>query len=773
MTQMKSSECINILFHGTPADRSYLHYLKPLVGKHKCFVHTNTINTLYEIESYCRERNITAVITTSPTLLKKLSGRDNPKIDNFAGSYFSRSGIEYVIVDPLEQCVTVPYGKFMLERFTSKITAPAKWLKTPEFKWRVIKTQADFNYAHKFLSDSTLIAVDIETFKNPLSIRCIGYTGLQLADDGSLSTHSFVIPISSLGELYWMRELNSIQVPKALQNGKYDHAYLARYNAPMWGWFWDTATMMHSWYCELPKDLAALQAFFVREAAYWKDLAESSDLESYYLYNAKDTWATASVVWAWIHEAPDWAKRNYLMEFPVNFPAHLSEMTGIDRDFSRLEQSRNEIDAAIENKLKSLNTILGTENFNVNSPLQMKALLKVLGCGNMESADDKHLAKAAFKHPLNARIIDLIRGVPKSDDPELAGVRALRKIKSTYLRTDADITKQSPGGAKEFNGKVLYSLIPHGTDSGRLASRDHHFWCGLQLQNMPSGKLVKRTLKAPEGFYFGEADLEQAETRDTAYITGDAALINAVNSERDFHSINTSAFFGVPYESVYDDRLKRVINKALRNLAKRVNHGANYNMGPDVMVDTMGEKTIYEAARLLKLPRHLSAREIAAHLLEQFAKTYPVVRYDYQQWVISTVVTTHMLVGATGWTRYCFGDPRKSKPTLNSYIAHNPQSLNAMVLNKAFLRVFYDIAMHPEHSANFRLVGQIHDSIPFFYRHGHEYLCDMVKERMEIPVRIKDIKGVEREFTVPAALKVGKLNEAGELVRATYWDETE
>ena len=96
-----------------------------------------------------------------------------------------------------------------------------------------------------------------------------------------------------------------------------------------------------------------------------------------------------------------------------------------------------------------------------------------------------------------------------------------------------------------------------------------------------------------------------------------------------------------------------------------------------------------------------------------------------------------------------------------------------MVLNKAFLRVFYDIAMHPEHSKHFRLVGQIHDSIPFFYRHGHEYLCDMVKERMEIPVRIKDIKGVEREFTVPAALKVGKLNAAGELVRATYWDETE
>ena len=145
MTQMKSSECINILFHGTPADRAYLHYLKPLVGKHKCFVHTNTINTLYEIESYCRERNITAVITTSPTLLKKLSGRDNPKIDNFAGSYFSKSGIEYVIVDPLEQCVTVPYGKFMLERFTSKITPPYR-------DWETDRKSTRLNSSHEIPS---------------------------------------------------------------------------------------------------------------------------------------------------------------------------------------------------------------------------------------------------------------------------------------------------------------------------------------------------------------------------------------------------------------------------------------------------------------------------------------------------------------------------------------------------------------------------------------------------------------------------------------------
>lgn len=763
-----------LLFYGTEEDRSFLPYLKPYIGTEQCFIRTQPITTLYEIESYCSSKGINRVLTTSSTLLQKLAGRDKAvSLSDFEGSYFKRNGIEYVILNPLEQVMTVPYGKFLLERFVSKLTQPAKWLESPQFQWRIIKTQADFDFALDWLSQSIIIGTDIETFKDPLSIRCVGYTGLRMSQDGTLSTFSFVIPLTGMWELECVRRINELPIPKALQNGKYDHSYFARYGVPCDSWFWDTATMMHCWYCELPKDLGSLQAFFVRNAAYWKDLAETNDLEQYYLYNAKDTWATVLVVWAWIHQAPEWAKTNYIKEFPINFPAHLSEMTGIDRDMERLEHARKQIDAAIDRKLASLNNILGTENFNVNSPIQMKALFKTLGCSDMPSQDDKHMAKAAFRHPLNARIIDLIRGVPKSDDPELAGIRALRKIKSTYLRTDADITKTSKGGAKEFKGKILSSLIPHGTDSGRLASREHHFWCGLQLQNMPTGALVKQTLRAPNGFYFGESDLEQAETRDTAYITGDPNLIAAVNSPHDFHSLNTSAFFGVAYDSVYNDELKKVINKALRKLAKRVNHGANYNMGATVMVDTMGEKAIYEAARLLGLGRGLTAVAIAEYLLEQFARTYPVVRHDYQQWVISTVVATHMLVGATGWTRYCFSDPRKNKPALNSYIAHSPQSLNAMVLNEAYMTVFYDIAMNPTYGPHFRLVGQIHDSIPFFYREGHEYLCDMVKERMEIPVTVKDIKGVERTFTVPAALKIGKTDADGVLKRAIYWSETE
>jgi hypothetical protein len=48
------------------------------------------------------------------------------------------------------------------------------------------------------------------------------------------------------------------------------------------------------------------------------------------------------------------------------------------------------------------------------------------------------------------------------------------------------------------------------------------------VQNVPVGKIVKQTVVADEGFYLAECDLEQAETRDTAYITGDTNLLRAL-----------------------------------------------------------------------------------------------------------------------------------------------------------------------------------------------------------------------------------------------------
>jgi hypothetical protein len=807
-------------FIGTPDDKEYIPYLKGMFNGHTTYVCLEPITLLTHLEMYCARKNITQVVCSSVPLLQKFVERaGSTKIPNsiadYAGSLFSYKNLEVVFVSPLRQLFTVPYGKFLAARYISKIAARDSWAEATEFSWHVLDTASKIEAAYHDLSEAYAIATDIETFQSPLSIRCIGYCGVFRSDSGRLVTRSYVLPMDSVYNLFWMRKINDLPAQKIFQNGKYDNAYLLRYDAPVRNWLWDTQHFFHCWYSELPKDLAFLNAFFLRKVVYWKDLAETIDLYEYYKYNAMDTWATANV---WIQQllgAPDWARRNYTLEFPLVFPCLLAEMTGLKRDQNALLSARKQVDAEEEEALTSLRRMLGAPSFNPGSPVQVKTLLKLLGCGDIDSSNEKDLSKAKLRHPLNARVID-----------KVLTVRGLRKLATTYLRLDSDgevkkSTGRLEGGSKEFYGRILYNLNPHGTDTGRLASREHHFWTGLQIQNVPRGEPgepshTKTTICADDGFYLGESDLEQAESRDSAYISGDTALIAAVSSDRDFHSHNASSFFGRPYESIYDAAAGKTKDKPLRDLSKRTNHGATYNMGPDVMVDTMGLDKVWMAKKLLQLP-YIAAGAVAEHLLTVFHLTYsklrgPIhIRNDQVRMVLKLdkcehklyspgtyyasvayeVTTTrritsrayhhtetnrlvygdgeqavHAYIESGDWTRYCFGKPDSSKPDLNALVAHCPQSLNARTLNEAWLRVFYEVAL--PNPLDYRMHAQIHDSILFSYRAGREDLAHQTKQCMEIPTTVRDISGTYRIFTVPAALKIGKPGKP-----AKYWSETE
>lgn len=773
-----------IIFWGTAADKDFLPQLKPCVGGATTFLRLETVETLTQVQMYCKQKGITRVISTSISLLERLlkwDKRKKPSLASYAGSYFSipslgdpTTHIEIVFIQPLAQLVTIPYGKFLTTRLITKLTSPDKWYKTTEFNWTLLKPER-VDSAFDYLSTCFLVSVDIETFKENATIRCISYTGFAYTSDGGIESRSYVLPLDSEYNLAVMRKFNwELKAPKVFQNGKYDNAYLTRYSAPVFNYLYDTANMFHCYYSELPKDLGFLNSFCIREAIYWKDLAETNDLYEYYKYNALDTWGTGNAFLSMILEAPEYAIQNYLLEFPLTFPCHLSEMTGIARDMERLEIANAEAKKQVNALSKKLCTILGVPEFNVKSSPQMKSLLKVLGCGDLKSADEKNLKKARFRHPFNARIINLVLDIRKA-----------RTMIENYLQVGES--------AKEFHrmdgtgNRILYALNPHGTDSSRLASKEHHFWCGTNIQKIPRGPIVKQTLCADPGFYLAEADLEQAESRDTAYISGEEALIQAVEYSPDFHSANASAFFGVPFDAIYDAKIGKVLDKMLRDLAKRVNHGANYNMGWSVLIETMGEENIIRAKQLLGLPRFWSYREVAEYLLAQFHKTYPGIEKVFYAGVVKEVLSTRKLTsmavhahltqeeyarreieGINAWTRYCFGSPDKNKRHLNSLISHPPQSLNAQTLNKAYMKVFTNIAIHPKHSSNFKLCAQIHDSILFQYRIGHEYLCDMVKDLMEIPVTIRGYDKKVRTFTVPSSVKAGKNGQI-----AVYWSETE
>lgn len=740
-----------IIFHLTEEDKPYLGVLKAQVtGKCRALIDTTIPVAATEFQIKSHKNNNAAIVSTSLALLKLVFPEaDNPKISEYAGSFYKWKDTWFLFVDPLEQLVTVTYGKFVFQRYLSKILAPGNWLATPDFKWELFKPNR-LEVLFEFFESCSLIAIDIETRRDDpeRTIVCMSFTGSQFLR-GQMKLMTVVVPFDDLYNVNFARLICSNKVAKVFQNGKYDIAYLLRYNCPVVNYAFDTINLFHCWYSEMPKDLGFISGFMVREYVFHKNEGKSQDKYAFYGYNAKDTYTTLLACLAFLVELPEYAINNFLLEFPVVFPSVLMEHTGLKYDSERAQLSKARVETELETELAGLQTMVANKSFNPNSPQQTVKLWELLGSRDIKSSKPQDKDKVANRHPLNKRIVDSI-----------VNYRENSKLKSAYYKEGI-----------AWKGRCYYALNPHGTDTGRLASRESQFWCGLQIQNIPrdgeDGDVsVKECFVSDPDFYYGEADYAQAEARDTAYLSGDTNLIAAVDDvTKDFHGLNASAFFGVPYDEIVKsgpvidqegniiEWVHKTLNKALRDLSKRTNHGANYNMGPQVMLDTMGIKKVLEAKRLLRLPEKYSPLDVTTHLLIVYAKTYPVVKGDYYDSIIAMVSTNHLLVGPTGWSRYCFGSPKTNKRHLNSYVAHPSQSLNAMTLNRAVLNVFQNVWM--QNPTDFKLCAQIHDSILFQYRKTREDLVWKVRDQMIIPTPVRDTFGITRILTVPVDVKGG------------------
>lgn len=715
------------------AESNYVRHLEDCTAQKVTWkIYTGEVVTASQIDSLAARVGAGAVVTNRNDYLQLLlpptKSKKKVSAAKWAGSTLvSPKNVDVLVVPSLKSLVTQSYGKFVMSRYLTKLTQPESWPVQSTFEFQVADTPSKMAAAQAALSGAYLLSVDIETLP-PCTIRCVSYTGFY--PDGHSET--YVFPMKTWDAVRAMRSLNATPIPKVCQNGKYECSHFFAYSAPMTAYIADTLNASHAWYAELPKDLGFISGFYNLKHQYWKDMAEGADELTLYHYNALDTWSTGEAFLSWLRDAPAWVIKNYVSTMSQVPAAHMCEMRGIKRDMDRLEKFAAHGEVILDELLTSLQVQTATPAFNPSSPKQVVSLLHALGNKDADSSDDAMLAKCKLRHPLNERILGSI-----------TKYREERKELSTYLPTGEK--------AKESKGRILFSLNPHGTDTGRYASKEHHFWCGLQVQNISADGPVKATLQADPGFEFWEADYSQAEARGVAYCSGDKNLLEAVESDNDFHSWNASAFFGIPYAEIYDNATGKTLNKPIRNLSKRVNHGANYNMGPAMLLQTMGEVNVREAQKLLSLPTRYSLIQVCEHLLGTYERTYPRVKGAYYNWIKAQVRKHSRLVGATGWTRYCFGDPSTNKLALNGYVAHVTQSLNAQILNKAFLSVFRELAFDPD----FKLIAQIHDSILFQVRKTDRgrSLAQRVKQLMEFGTEVIDCAGIKRVMVVPVDTK--------------------
>lgn len=693
-----------------------------------------------EIALLCKQKQIDAVLCSQPALLQAAltrlpdyiapSHRRQITINDYAGSWIDLPyGIPLVVINHLDRLPTIAYEKFVTNRHISKITQPELWYPQTEFKWKQVH---DYN-AESILNDlesCDLLAIDIETPGDVnRSISCVGYCAYWYSSGRS---ECYVVHFESEWAWRFVQRANRTRAQKIFQNGQYDCSYFARWNCLPSNYLWDTLNLMHSWYSELPKRLDFIAAFALRKMRYWKDDGRTGNLEDLFRYNALDAWATLNSFLSLIREIPEWAMENYLQEFPMIFPAFNAAMEGFKIDRVMYKKVIDQKEAEAAKSLERIRYLISEPKFNPRSPEQTKNLFKVLGVGSLPNTDKASMLKARAASPLN----DLILG-------EVVEYRGAAKLISSYLDED-----------KLWNDRWYYAIDPAGTDTGRCASKASAYWCGDSIQTMPRGDTLKQCFLPDTGWLLAEPDKAQSEARCVGYLAGEQSLIDLVEGPHDYHAWNASAFFGIPYEAIYDEQLKRTLDKVIRDLSKRTNHGANYNMGAAILLATMGPKMVAKAKRVLKLPAKMSLLAVCQHLLDAYDRKYPNVRGLNYEHVISTIALTNRLVSPLGWTRYFFGKPsRQNKPALNAAVAHGPQNLSVSIINREWYALWRS-SIYGDLRGKVRVKAQIHDSIPFQYRpEDSERTLQRVTEIMHTAVQVTGADKKTRTLVIPTDMK--------------------
>jgi len=259
------------------------------------------------------------------------------------------------------------------------------------------------------------------------------------------------------------------------------------------------------------------------------------------------------------------------IEFP--FIQTLIEMEGagikVDTDF--LQGFKDETEVLLTELREKIYTLAGGE-FNINSTKQLGVVL-------FETLELPVGKKTKTGYSTDEKVLN---GLFDAHDiiPALLHYREVFKLYSTYINPLLEL------GLEKEDKRIHTSFLQTGTATGRLSSKNPN------LQNIPvrspMGAKIRQAFVAEEGKTLIGIDYSQIELRLLAHFSQDPTLLNAFAHDKDIHRQTAVAIFG---EELADEK---------RNVAKTVNFGLLYGMGPkklsvDIGVTTKEAKLIIES----------------------------------------------------------------------------------------------------------------------------------------------------------------------------------
>lgn len=773
---------MKILFNVGVDEKRYqkaISYLASSLG-FTPMVTTKTLS-VYSAQALARQFNAEAVIICNEHTLEQHVDDPKPTLSNWRGSRLATQ-IPTFVVDKIANVYSTAEGRWLFDRDLLKVKQSFKAIRP--FAPTILKTIPLVRRAYSELQSAVLIGIDIETQQHQMKkhaksstrvpcfnaesmdIKGLGETWITVVSitsvmpNGELKT--YVLPVVNGMHDYWtddseygyvldfIRKVCDLDAPKVFHNGLYDCFHLLRYGAYPREWLFDTMGLSHSQFSELPKTLDFLSSWTNYDHRYWKYLADkehkaTGSMEDYWTYAGLDTYRMMQSLMGLIDQGDYWMWSNYKAAFPLVYPSCYAAFEGMKIDNEtrfRLQSSALE---ELESARTDLQIMTDDPEFNPASPPQTSEFLyNVLGAARPKRAKSKSATGAkervfvAGQHPINALFVDRFNVFAHN-----------AKAISTYYNY------------LQWNSRLMFSLDPFGTETGRFASRGSPAWIGTQIQNQPY--YAKEMYIPDPGYVLFEIDYSKAEAICTAFLCQSLALIKALTdpdldsngNKKDFYRVLGELFFQMKYEDVTTEFRNKVL--------KRIQHGTNYMMAEDTFIEGMEDiSVLYYAAQQLgitisvnpsALDGEMSMKNFAKHLLDSYHIPFPEVKVWWED-IMNEVITTGKVINpATGHVRVFFGDPKKDRRIQRKAVAHQSQNCSVAELNKGFLRAWHYACSLPS-SDILRLKTQIHDSI--LGQVKIEWAREVIPKVAELAIARLDIHG--RPMTINVDIECSATN---------------